>query len=321
MNWRKFKAAVFALLFSLSLILLPFFQSFAGSDSEASRKSFLIIDADKQFDFAENYFANKEYSRAVNEHKRFVYFFPEDERVELAMYRIGTSYYLGKRFNDAVDAFMDVIDRYTDTDFSIKSYFMVSESHMKLNALGSAIINLHNLIAITDDADVKDEANYRIGWIHLEMASWEEAKRYFSKISTQNQNKYRIEKLYAELEKERSIPKKNPQLAGFASIVPGAGYLYCERYQDAFITFLLNGALMYAAYESFDEGHDALGGIISFVGFGFYTANFYGAVSSAHKYNRRKTGQFIKELKDAAKVNLFVDFKNKGACFALQFAF
>jgi hypothetical protein len=198
---------------------------------------------------------------------------------------------------------------------------MVSKCYTELNALGFAIINLHNIIAITDDADVKDEANYRIGWIHLEMASWKEAKRYFSKISTQNQNKYRIEKLYAELEKARLIQKKSPQLAGFVSIIPGAGYLYCERYQDALITFLLNGALMVAAYESFDEGHDALGGIISFVGFGFYTANFYGAVSSAHKYNRKKNGQFFKQLENAAKVDLFVDFENKGAGLALQLVF
>ena len=198
---------------------------------------------------------------------------------------------------------------------------MISECYTELNALGSAIINLHNLVVITDDSDVKDEAYYRIGWIHLEMASWEDAKRYFSKISTQNQNKYRVETLYAELEKKSSIPKKNPQLAGFVSIIPGGGYLYCERYQDAFITFLLNGALMYAAYESFDEGHDALGGIISFVGFGFYKANFYGAISSAHKYNRKKTGQFLKELKNAAKVNLLVDLRNKGAGLALQLDF
>ena len=168
---------------------------------------------------------------------------------------------------------------------------------------------------------MRDEAYYRLGWIYLETASWDKAGLYFSKISNQNKDKYRLERLSSELDKEKLIQKKNPKLAGFLSIIPGAGFLYCERYQDALIAFLLNGGLMYAAYEAFDEGHDALGGIISFVGFGFYAGNIYGSIAGAHKYNHNKTGKFLEKLKNNAKVNLSADFHNKGVYFALQFVF
>lgn len=40
-----------------------------------------------------------------------------------------------------------------------------------------------------------------------------------------------------ELEKEKQIARKNPRLAGFLSILPGAGQFYCERYQDALVAF------------------------------------------------------------------------------------
>ena len=198
---------------------------------------------------------------------------------------------------------------------------MISESHVKLKAYGSAIINLQNLIAITDDKSVRNKAYYKIGWIYIEMASWEKARHYFAKINEQNKDKYKLERLDAELDKEKLIPKKNPGLAGFLSIIPGAGFLYCERYQDALTAFLLNGGLMYAAYESFDNGQDALGGVIAFVEIGFYTGNIYGAMTSAHKYNRVKTGQFIDKLKYNTKVNLSADIKNQGVCLSLQYIF
>jgi TolA-binding protein len=289
--------------------------------TEPDLKSSIIINPDKQFDFAEYYFSEKDYLPAVAEYKRFIYFFPEDQRVETAMYRIGMSYYLGGHFKNAIDSFNALIDRYVDTDLSVKSYFMISEAYVKQYVFGLAVINLNNLITITHDEEVRDEAYYRIGWIYIEAASWEEARRYFSKISAKNKHKYRLQRLTHELNKENLIPKKNPGLAGFLSIIPGAGYFYCERYQDALIAFLLNGGLIYAAYESFDDDNNALGGVIAFVEFGFYAGNIYGAVTSAHKYNRKQTGRFIETLKNNTKINLSADVKNKGICLAFKFNF
>jgi TolA-binding protein len=280
-----------------------------------------MITPDKQFNYAENLFSNHDYSTAVMEYKRFIYFFPEDKRVERAMYQTGMSYYLGGDFKAAVESFKKLVDEYVDSDYAIKSYFKISEAYMKLMAFDPAIINLNNLIVVAYDEDVRDEAYYRLGWIYLETASWEKGRQYFSKISVKNKDKYRLEKLAAELDTEKLIPKKNPKLAGFLSVIPGAGYLYCERYQDALIAFLINGALIYAAYESFDSENPALGGLLAFVGVGFYAGNIYGAVTSAHKYNRKKTGLFLERLKDNVKINLSADVKNKGVCLSFQFSF
>ena len=305
-------------LVALFFLLIPFSKSFAGFEAPPDRNPSVMITPDKQFDYAENLFSKHDYSTAVMEYKRFIYFFPEDKRVERAMYQTGMSYYLGGDFKAAVDSFQKLVDEYVDTGYAIKSYFKISEADMKLMAFDPAIINLNNLITVTNNGDVRDEAYYRLGWIYLEMASWEKGGQYFSKISAKNKDKYRLEKLAAELDKEKLIPKKNPNLAGVLSVIPGAGYLYCERYQDALIAFLLNGALIYAAYESFDAENPALGGLLAFVGVGFYAGNIYGAVTSAHKYNRKKTGLFLERLKDNVKINLSADVKNKGVCLSFQ---
>ena len=279
------------------------------SYSPSIADSVLTIDADQQFDFAEHYFSNQEYLRAIGEYKRFIYFFPRDSRVEMAMYRIAESYFNSSRFKEAIKAFEAILIKYPNTEISLKSYFMISECYLRQKSFGSAILNLQNLIQITDHRDTKDEAYYRIGWIYIEMAAWEKARVYFEKVSAQNADKYRLQRLSAELNQEGTISRKNPKLAGGLAIIPGAGYFYLGRYYDGLIAFLLNAGLIYAAYESFDNGLNALGGIITFVGLGFYAGNIYGSISSAHKYNRKNTNNFIEKLKQNTKINFSTNNK------------
>ena len=329
MNFNKIRNFSKASIYKLKInFIITFFAVFVllSSFSQSSAGPALTIDPDKQFDFAKHYFLSGEYFRAIDEYKRFIYFFPEDNRVKIAMYKIGMSYFNSKSFNDAINSFNTLIDKYSDTDFSMtdlctKAYLMISKCHIHLNEYDFAAICLNNLITITDDIDVKDEAYYQIGWIYLEKASWEKARINFAKISPQSKNKYQLKRLSKELDRTKLIDRKSPQAAGFLSIIPGAGFLYCERYRDALIAFLLNAGLMYAAYESFDDDNYALGGVITFVEVGFYAGNFYGAITSAHKYNRAKTGQFIEKLKKNTKVRLLSGRRNDGIVLCFQYVF
>lgn len=304
----------FIITFFVGFVFLSSFsQSYAGT--------VLKIEPDTQYNFAEYYFANQEYFRAIGEYKRFIYFFPEDARASLAAYKIGISYFKNRHFKKAVNAFEIIIEQYADTDLLVKSYFMISKCLVTLTEYIPAIANLHNLIVITNNIHTKDEAFYKIGWIYLEIGAWEKAKFYFSKISMQNSHKYSLKKLSDELNTEMILLKKNPRLAGFLSVIPGAGFLYCERYQDALIAFLLNGAMICAAYEAFDSENDVLGGIITFIETGFYAGNIYGSVSSAYKYNKNKTGQFLEKLKKNAKIKFSASYNNTGILLSFNYLF
>ncbi|MFC1829872.1 tol-pal system YbgF family protein, partial [Thermodesulfobacteriota bacterium] len=194
---RKPREQIILFLPSIAIYtVLIFFCSF----SQSIAGSVLEIDADMQFKFAEDAFDDADYATAVAEYKRFLYFFPEDERVERARYNIGLSYFKGKRYKSAIGSFEALTEKYGETDLSRKSYFLISESYVELKEFGPAVINLKNLIAVTEDPDVKDEAYYRMGWIHLETESWEKAQLAFQKISEQNRSKYLLDRLSVELD-------------------------------------------------------------------------------------------------------------------------
>lgn len=281
----------------------------------------LEIDADKQFNYAEHSFENGEFFRAIDEYSRFIYFFPKDERVILAFFRRAMAFYSSRRYIEARHSFAEVIDQFGGSEFAIKSYFMISECHLRLNQMGPAATTLHNLITLSDNNDVKDEAYYRLGWIYVETAAWDKSRMYFAQISSRNREKFKIHRLSAELDKTKAIARKDPGLAGILSIVPGGGYVYCERYQDALIAFLINGGLIWAAYESFDNDNIPLGVLLSLVGAGFYAGNIYGAVASAHKHNRKKTEYFIEKLKKNTRINLSAGLRTKTIQLSFQFTF
>jgi tetratricopeptide (TPR) repeat protein len=281
------------------------FVSLLSFFSQLYAENVIKIDADKQFAFAEFNFKNSQYAVAISEYKRFIYFFPNDKRIDQAMLRTGMCQLNIKDYTDAIDTFSNIINIASDrpkaiTDIQAQAYFMKSRCYAILNDTINAVATLGDLIQRSENTDVIDKANYHIGWLYIENRSWEAAKRFFEKISNENYDKYRLDVLTNELDKAEAIKEKSPGLAGMLSIIPGAGFLYCKRPYDALTSFLFNTALILAAYESFDNGNSALGGVISFVEAGFFAGNIYGSITSVHKYNKNASLDFINHLRETA---------------------
>jgi tetratricopeptide (TPR) repeat protein len=272
----------------------------------------IIIDPERQFQFAEDYFQNGEYYRAIGEYKRFIYFFPLSDKVELARYKIGLCFLYGEQYSEAIKAFDELIEDYKNTKYALKSYLKVSSAYVLLKRYDAALTQIKNVITIAPNQEIKDEAYYQGGWVYLEMGLWEKAQKYFEEISVQNRKNFNLKKIMMELERKLPLKRKNPTTAGLLAIIPGAGHLYCERKKDALISFLLNGAMIYAAYEAFDNDLDVIGGIIAFFELGFYSGNIYSAVSSAHKYNRDEKNKFLDYMNKNTKVNISLGKNNEG---------
>jgi len=281
----------------------------------------LVISADRQYAFAHHYFIQQDYGRAIDEFQRFIYFFPLDKRVTKAHWLIAMAWYKNKQYSNAINVFRTIIDDQKDDIAYPRAWFMLAESYFQSQAPGQAIAALHNLLSITDDPDIADEAHYRIGWIYVETGAFNQAQPYFANVSRRNKEKYRLNRLADALKKDKLIRYKKPRLAGTLAMIPGAGHLYCERHQDALISFLLNGGLIYAAYEAFDNDLMAIGSLITLVELGFYTGNIYSAVSSAHKYNRSAKKKFVEKLKQNLKINLSGSMPDKGVILALTYTF
>jgi tetratricopeptide (TPR) repeat protein len=257
----------------------------------------LNIESDQQLNYADTLFSNERFLRAAEEYQRFTFFFPDHPKARAATFKAGESFLLAKDPVTAVELFKSLASVEPPDKLAIESYFKLSDCYLALNTPTHAVVQLNNAIALSDTPATKDRAYYKIGWIHIEYANWEGATAALARLSPSGQQHYRVEELNHAISETSTIPTKNPTLAGALSVVPGAGQLYCNRYEDAFIAFAVNIGLIWAAYDAFDNEQYGLGGLLSFVGIGFYAGNIYGAANDAHKYNHQQTRHFIDQLK------------------------
>ncbi|NNG01643.1 MAG: tetratricopeptide repeat protein [Desulfobacteraceae bacterium] len=286
-----------------------------------SANTMRMIDADDQFNLANAYYQDQEFELAIIEFNRFVYFFPQDMRLEQARYHIGLSYFNTRQYKKAVKHFSNLINFHEDSTLAVESYFMISRCYVQLNLMGQAVSTLQNIATLSTDTNVKDRAYYTMGWIEIDQLNLRQAKIYFNKISELNRKTYQIPELSTAIGKDAGIPRKNPTVAGALSILPGAGQLYCHRYKDALLAFIINGGLIWATVEAFDKENYALGSVIGFVELGFYTGNIYSAKSAAHKYNRDQTQRFIDDLKQNLSVSLTPTSGLDGVYLGFQYRF
>jgi tetratricopeptide (TPR) repeat protein len=305
-------------------LMIVFYILFSGVPSLYAREKIsrdLLINPDQQYGFAMDYFEQGQYDKAIAEFERFIYFFPDHNMIDNAKYYIGVSYLYSGRFKEAIEPLSNIVETSTDEDLIAGAHFRLSETFVSLQDHQTAVNILNHLVETIDDPIIMDEAHYRAGWIYLQLNDIDSARLRFQMISPQHQDLFRLRTINEELSREKLFPEKSPRLAGLLSILPGAGFAYTERYQDALVAFLLNGALIFAAYESFDSGNEVLGGVIAFVGTGFYAGNIYGAVSSAHKYNRDSHQQFLENLRRKTQITLSTGPEKQGVVLGFRFNF
>ena len=307
-------------LLALSFVFLTLFYSRPLVAEEQK----MVITADMQFSYADSLYSAKDHGAAQVEFKRFVHFFPEDPRIFEAEFKTAMALYQTGLYQEATKAFNQIILRAKANRYTLESYFMQAQAFMEMGNPGYAQIVLQNFLKLTDDPGTRDRIYQQLAQIQIQAStnlgtdSLTQAQEYLSMISPANSAQFGTESQINAIQKAKTAPKKNPVLSGLFAIIPGGGFLYCERYHDAFVTFCLNAGLMYAAYESFDRGNNALGGVITFVETGFYTGNIYGSITAAHKYNK---AQQIKILNREFNLGTRVDFINNAYLFTLNHPF
>lgn len=304
---------IFCLLLCL-LMVTPASRVSAGQGD-------ILINADIQMKYADDCFAGQDYGTAAAEYKRFMYFFPEDERVPQARFNIGMSLFHLKDYAAALNQFTSILDRQGAAPIGIESGYMISRCYQHSGNYRSAVENLTYLIRLSGDKALADKAWRQIGWLYLESGEFQQAQAAFDRVTPSGRANFNMETLDAELKNQAGMPQKSPVAAGILSLIPGGGYLYCERYQDALIAFFFTGAFIYGAVESFDQELYALGGMMSLVGLGFYSGSIYGGISRAHKFNQAKKSEFVQQLKKKMGVDISAGFREKEILLGVTYRF
>lgn len=280
----------------------------------------ITLQSDEQFRFAEQAMEKGDYLRAVVEFERFLRFFPEDENAPKARLLIARCYLKAKDYESARKTLLETLGVYQGTLTGGKALFLMGESYYEQGLYEEAARYFKGVLGASEDPELRNRATYRLGWIQMQTGQWQEASETFKTIGTGSPLFLNAQDLSVKSLGGERLPYKDPTTAGVLSVVPGLGHVYCERYKDGLVAFLLNGLFIWATIESFQQDQEVLGAILGFIELGFYSGTLYSAVNVTHKHNRKLKEDFLQGLPDAVDLNFFAT-KEGHLGLALKFTF
>jgi tetratricopeptide (TPR) repeat protein len=302
-------------------ILWLFFFFFLCGGASAQEEGKRVVDEKAQMGLGDYFFEDGDFYRAITEYKRFLFFFPESLRAEEALWKIASSYFQGKKWDEALLAADDLLKKHPSSPWAPEAILLKGRCWMEKKEFSQARHYFLLAREMAAGTGIAQEAQWQTAVSFLREDRWKEAAAEFRKVETSSRLYPRAEYWAQGLEGIQEVPQKSPTTAGILAVLPGAGHLYCERYRDAGIAFVLNAAFIWGMVESFKHENYVVGGILTFFELGWYSGNIYSAVSSAHKYNRNKKKEYLDNLEKEDRLSLGISFREKQPFFSLRYVF
>ncbi|MFZ7113184.1 MAG: tetratricopeptide repeat protein [Desulfatiglandales bacterium] len=281
----------------------------------------ITIESEEQFAYACTLMEREAYDRAVDEFERFTYFFADDEKVPEARYMMGLCRFRAGQYEAAREICLDLQRDFPTSPIGGKALILMGETYYAQGAFAEADRYFKMVVERFPGLEIKNGALYRLGWSRMQRDQWCEASETFKEVSPESPLFTSAKRLSEESRLGEELPYKVPAAAGvMAGVLPGLGHAYCERYKDGLVALLLNGLFIWAAYESFEQDQEVLGGILTFLELGWYTGNIYSAVNCAHKHNRAVRNKYRQSLLDRFDLSLFsMGGRDLGLALRLEF--
>ena len=280
------------------------------------------LDEKTQMGLGDYFFQDGDYYRAITEYKRFLYFFPQSLRVEEALWKIASSYFGGKKWDEALSAADELLTKFPASTWVPDALLLKGRCWAEKKDYSQAREFFRRAAEAAPEKTVASEAQWQIALSYMKEEKWKDAAGEFRKVNPASKLYPKAEFYANGLDRIDEVPQKSPATAGIlAALLPGAGHLYVERYRDAAISLVLNGAFIWGTVEAFEHGNYVLGGILTFFELGWYSGNIYSAVSSAHKYNRNQTKEYLDHLEKEGDISVGVFFHDKHPVLAFRYVF
>jgi len=304
-----------------TILLISLFLLLAGG-ARAQEEGKRIIDEKAQMGLGDYFFADGDYYRAITEYQRFLFFFPASLRAEEARWKIASSYFQGKKWDEALSAADELLKRHPSSPWAAEAILLKGRCWMEKKEFSQARHYFTRAKEVSPGSPAAQEAQWQSAVSYLLEQRWKEAAAEFRRVDRESKLYPRAERWAQGMDRIEEVPQKSPVTAGvLAAVLPGAGHLYDERYRDAGIAFALNAAFIWGMVESFKRENYVVGGILTFFEIGWYSGNIYSAISSAHKYNRNKKKEYLDGLEREDRFSVGISFRDKQPFFSFRYVF
>jgi TolA-binding protein len=289
------------------LLVVPCLFFSLLTSSQAAENGILITE-EMQLRIADAFMEEGEYYRAITEYKKLLILFPQSEKADLALFKIGMAYYHGDEYGSSVRSFGALREKYPKSDYVPQSLYFEGLSCWKNNKYAEAGNRLETLASSYPGSEYAPLALVAEAMLALDQEQAGTSRHDLEEL-VQRYPDYpgsgKAGEAMRLLDQYQNLPGKSEALAGIMSaVIPGSGYFYAEHYGDGITAFIINALAIAGTVTAITHENFAVAGIVGGVGLPFYLGNIYGSANAAKKWNIAVRN----ELRNKIQVTLNYDF-------------
>jgi tetratricopeptide (TPR) repeat protein len=293
---------------SLGLLALLFFCACLLPDSPCASEKAVLLTEEMQLKVADAFNDESEYYRAITEYKKFLILFPESDRADYAVFKMGMAYYHGEEYDASVRSLAHLREQYPDSSYAPEAQYFEGLGYWKAKKYSKAKTSLEALAASYPDSRYAPLALVADAMLALDQDNANAGRQGMERLVAvypEYPGSLRAKEALGLLDQYENLPRKSETLAGIMSaVLPGSGYIYAEHYGDGITAFLINALAIAGTVTAVYQENYAVAGIVGGVGLPFYLGNIYGSANAAKKWNLAVRN----ELRNKISVTLNFDF-------------
>lgn len=275
--------------------------------SHAAERGVLLTE-EIQSKIADAFMEEGEYYRAVTEYKRFLILFPDSDRADYVLFRMGMACYQGEEYETSARSFATVGEKYRDSVYAPQARYFEGLSYWKSKKYGEAGSTFETLTRVYPHSEYAPLALVARAMMALDQNHADAGRHNLEtlvKTYPEYQGSLKAKEAIRLIDEYQNLPRKSEVAAGVMSaVVPGSGYFYAEHYADGITAFLINALAIAGTVTAVYQENYAVAGIVGGIGLPFYFGNIYGSANAARKWNLAVR----KELRNKIQVTLSYDF-------------
>ncbi|MBN1999314.1 tetratricopeptide repeat protein [candidate division KSB1 bacterium] len=244
--------------------------------------------------FADFLFKKGEYYRAITEYYRVFHFCTDSSKKVSLLCNIGLCYFRGEDYEGYISFFKNNENYFSShPEQRARMDLYLGKSYYSLNRYQEAISILEGSITRANDY-FYNERQFLLGISYARIFAWQKAIQKMELIQPQLEPHIQTVNLCRSLQNFPDLPQKSRFWAGsFSTVIPGAGYFYCNRKQTGLTSLIVNGLIFCAVRDAVRQKQYGIACAAGFLGFGWYIGNIRGSIDAADVYNTNTRNAFI----------------------------
>jgi len=267
-----------------------------------------IAQSTKDSSFADYLFSQNEYYRAITEYRRDIFRSTDSVKNSKLLMQIGLCYYNGEDYNEYISFYENNQPKFIfNTQLDTESHLLYAKSlYHKKNYRGA----IYSLDIGFQDKPFDYDKELVIGLSYARLFKWDDAIAHFNYIKNQNIRPQTVNELLICMNHSSNYSSKSSLTAGILSaVIPGAGYIYCDRIGTGLSAFVVNALLIWALRDAIVNKQYGLSAAIAFFGSGWYIGNIAGSSEAANEYNNKVLNDGIDKTLREVGLKEFLNIK------------